>query len=158
MSLYTQTEATRLRMVMLGYQTNPQQLRYLLSQYHGRYTHILVFHPTGWVAKTKRREGLEVTTVELPYSEHSNFPELAEFVRTVRPGSIVPTVYESPQHAGVIVRRLENALRPPPGTLLAYGVRVTPTRGDRPRSSPPPSPPAKRRATIVVDPDVIVID
>jgi len=75
----------------------------------GRYSTIIGIQPTGWtfkqsaplrgVASTKVGNGLLTRTSSgsciiygCPYSEHSSFLELRDFVRFIRPSKIVPTV------------------------------------------------------------------
>ena len=63
-------------------------------------TKVLAFIPTGWTNATKslkknsiiRQDNLIVQLI--PYSEHSQFYELVEFVRFLRPKEIIPTVFE----------------------------------------------------------------
>ncbi|MCD9645707.1 snm1-like protein [Datura stramonium] len=74
--------------------------RYLASQ-HGQYTDMLAFRPTGWTYSENIGENLNlikpatkgnITIYGVPYSEHSNFTELQEFVQFLRPEKIIPTV------------------------------------------------------------------
>ncbi|KAF3631608.1 DNA cross-link repair protein SNM1 [Capsicum annuum] len=74
--------------------------RYLESQY-GQYTSMLAFRPTGWTYSETIGENLNlikptskgnITIYGVPYSEHSNFTELQEFVQFLRPEKIIPTV------------------------------------------------------------------
>lgn len=76
-------------------------MRALLKASNGRYTSVVGFRPTGWVAtasgsaataagRTLRAGPLQLH--ELPYSEHSSFAELQACVRQLRPRLIVPTV------------------------------------------------------------------
>ncbi|KAI9021233.1 beta-lactamase-like protein [Hyaloraphidium curvatum] len=70
------------------------------------YTDVMAFVPTGWTWELSKKSGdkgyavQEKTTaegsrfelVQVPYSEHSSFSELRDFVRFVKPTRIVPTV------------------------------------------------------------------
>lgn len=58
---------------------------------------VVGFVPTGWMYEMKRAPFSErskgASTVHLvPYSEHSSYTELREYVRWVRPNKVVPTV------------------------------------------------------------------
>ena len=61
-------------------------------------TSAVAFVPTGWVDSGKFEGGFKVVEKApwkihlVPYSEHSSFPELQEFVAFLRPKLIVPTV------------------------------------------------------------------
>lgn len=61
------------------------------------YDKVVGFVPTGWTYEVKRdkfvvkaKESFEIHLV--PYSEHSNYDELREFVKILKPKSVVPTV------------------------------------------------------------------
>ncbi|KAL3644358.1 hypothetical protein CASFOL_012290 [Castilleja foliolosa] len=61
------------------------------------YSKVVGFVPTGWTYEMKRNK-FEVRTKDLceihlvPYSEHSNYEELREYVRFLKPKHVVPTV------------------------------------------------------------------
>ncbi|XP_039122272.1 DNA ligase 6 isoform X1 [Dioscorea cayenensis subsp. rotundata] len=70
------------------------------------YSKAVGFVATGWMYETKRdgfamrvKESLEIHLV--PYSEHSSYDELREYVRFLRPKHVIPTV-------GVDVEKLES--------------------------------------------------
>ncbi|KAL6529949.1 hypothetical protein OROMI_028594 [Orobanche minor] len=61
------------------------------------YSKVVGFVPTGWTYEVKRnkfavrtKESFEIHLV--PYSEHSNYDELREYVRFLRPKCVIPTV------------------------------------------------------------------
>lgn len=60
---------------------------------------ILAFIPTGWADSSNynRRnatvEKIGITIQLIPYSEHSQYNELLEFVKYIKPREVVPTVY-----------------------------------------------------------------
>ncbi|XP_020099451.1 DNA ligase 6 [Ananas comosus] len=61
------------------------------------YSRVVGFVSTGWMYETKRdgfavrvKDSLEIHLV--PYSEHSNYDELREYVRYLRPKRVIPTV------------------------------------------------------------------
>lgn len=72
-----------------------------LSKYSSKYSHALGFKPTGWTTSTsikgkpsdfqKNSRG-QITIYGVPYSEHSSFSELRQFVRFVNPRDIQVTV------------------------------------------------------------------
>lgn len=72
-----------------------------LKVYREQYGAVLAFRPTGWTYSEKVGEHLDmirptsrgkVTIYGVPYSEHSSFTELREFVQFLRPDKIIPTV------------------------------------------------------------------
>lgn len=74
--------------------------RYLKTDTN-RYTSVLAFRPTGWtysesvgtrldLIKPKSRGHISIYGV--PYSEHSSFTELEEFIKFLKPGKVIPTV------------------------------------------------------------------
>jgi DNA cross-link repair 1A protein len=76
-------------------------MRALLKGSNGRYTSVVGFRPTGWVATSSSTAGTAAGRTlragplqlhELPYSEHSSFAELQACVKLLRPRLIVPTV------------------------------------------------------------------
>ncbi|KAL6223528.1 hypothetical protein ACLB2K_006913 [Fragaria x ananassa] len=61
------------------------------------YSRVVGFVPTGWTYEVKRnkfsvrsKDALEIHLV--PYSEHSNYDELREYVRFLKPKRVIPTV------------------------------------------------------------------
>ncbi|KAK7352608.1 hypothetical protein VNO80_18032 [Phaseolus coccineus] len=76
-----------------------KRLKQVSSQYKGRYNLIVAFSPSGWTfgkgkKKSPGRRCQQGTIIryEVPYSEHSSFTELKEFVKLVSPGNIIPSV------------------------------------------------------------------
>ncbi|KAK7286497.1 hypothetical protein RJT34_21524 [Clitoria ternatea] len=78
-----------------------ERLKDYLKTYKEQYTAILAFRPTGWTFSEKIRNDLElikpvskgnITIYGVPYSEHSSFTELQDFVQFLRPDKIIPTV------------------------------------------------------------------
>lgn len=72
-----------------------------MKSYSGRYTSVLAFRPTGWTFSETTGSQLDlikpnskgsVTIYGVPYSEHSSFTELREFVQFLGPEKIIPTV------------------------------------------------------------------
>lgn len=90
----TNLHAVPLWMVSHKHMTNS------LKFYRGRFTNVVGFQPTGWThtrdtSSTKagrRRKKGTIITYSVPYSEHSSFSELKEFVAWFRPRSIIPSV------------------------------------------------------------------
>ncbi|KAG5030876.1 hypothetical protein JHK85_014858 [Glycine max] len=76
-----------------------KRLKHISSQYKSQYNLIVAFSPTGWTfgkgkKKSTGRRWQQGTIIryEVPYSEHSSFTELKEFVRVVSPDNIIPSV------------------------------------------------------------------
>ncbi|CUE71593.1 DNA repair metallo-beta-lactamase-like, putative [Bodo saltans] len=58
---------------------------------------VVCIEPTGWAAPKLQHKGPQIIArkcekTSIPYSEHSSFPELLEFVGYLKPKKIVPTV------------------------------------------------------------------
>ncbi|KAM3275363.1 hypothetical protein ACQJBY_043992 [Aegilops geniculata] len=93
-----------------------KRLKHLSSQYADRYDLIVAFCPTGWSfgkgrKKTPGRRWQQGTIIryEVPYSEHSSFTELREFVRFISPEHIVPSVNnDGPESADAMLAQLLN--------------------------------------------------
>ncbi|KAL6533846.1 hypothetical protein OROHE_013679 [Orobanche hederae] len=75
-----------------------KRLNHMSGQYMGRYSLIVAFSPTGWsFGKGKKSTGRRwqkgtIIRYEVPYSEHSSFIELKEFVKYISPVNIIPSV------------------------------------------------------------------
>lgn len=77
-----------------------EHLEALLAKHRLRFRDIVAFRPTGWTfskasasMSTCRTDASgRIRIYGVPYSEHSSFAELAEFVRVMDPYEIIPTV------------------------------------------------------------------
>ncbi|KAJ7971803.1 DNA cross-link repair protein [Quillaja saponaria] len=78
-----------------------ENLKSYLKTYHEQYAAVLAFRPTGWTYRETVGYKLDlikpsskgnITIYGVPYSEHSSFTELQEFVQFLRPQKIIPTV------------------------------------------------------------------
>ena len=90
-------EETPLHVLPIG-ALNERGLRAHLAEQNGRFDRALGFKPTGWThgQAAPRAGGApaagRVRVLGIPYSEHSSFDELRDFVRMLRPRRVVPTV------------------------------------------------------------------
>ncbi|KAG0630723.1 hypothetical protein M758_1G199900 [Ceratodon purpureus] len=103
--LTTKDQQSHIHVVPLWSVASFKRMGSISRHYHGRYNSIVAFSPTGWsFGKDKKRlqgrpgrryQQGSIIRYEVPYSEHSSFTELKEFVRTVAPENIVPSVISS---------------------------------------------------------------
>jgi len=86
------------------------------EQTNVRFDRVIAFLPTGWAESSNwnklnrsriNDEGNMMVNL-IPYSEHSNFPELEAFVRFLKPGKIYPTVFSNPHEQRKIVHRFRH--------------------------------------------------
>ena len=78
---------------------------------------ILGFIPSGWAdgsnynkknaTQTKFVNGVQCIVKIIPYSEHSNYNEILEYIKFVKPTKIIPTVYKDANDR----RRIEKLFR-----------------------------------------------
>ncbi|XP_047110862.1 DNA cross-link repair 1A protein-like [Schistocerca piceifrons] len=78
---------------------NSRDLKDHLKSLQGIYSNVLAFRPSGWELQDsgpsltfKLTADDNVTIYGVPYSEHSSYSELREFVQFLQPEHIVPTV------------------------------------------------------------------
>ncbi|GMF15739.1 unnamed protein product [Phytophthora fragariaefolia] len=76
-------------------------LSVLLMKHRLRFRQIVAFRPTGWTFSSKNPRSISTCCTDpsgkihvygIPYSEHSSFAELCDFVQVVNPHAIIPTV------------------------------------------------------------------
>ncbi|CAA7061691.1 unnamed protein product [Microthlaspi erraticum] len=99
-NLCTDGKATCLHVLPMS-SLRVERLEEHLKAYREQYGAVLAFRPTGWTYSEKIGEHLDlikpivkgkITIYGVPYSEHSSFTELREFVQFLRPDKIIPTV------------------------------------------------------------------
>ncbi|XP_015884412.3 DNA cross-link repair protein SNM1 [Ziziphus jujuba] len=81
-----------------------KRIKHISNQYMGRFSLIVAFSPTGWsfgkgMKKSPGRKWQQGTIIryEVPYSEHSSFTELKQFVKLLSPVNIIPSVNNNGQ-------------------------------------------------------------
>ncbi|CAH2057823.1 unnamed protein product [Thlaspi arvense] len=107
-------EESHIHVVPLWTLASFKRLKHIANRYTNRYSLIVAFSPTGWTSgKTKKKSPgrrLQQGTIiryEVPYSEHSSFTELREFVQQVSPEVIIPSVNnDGPDAAAAMVSML----------------------------------------------------
>ncbi|KAJ3697208.1 hypothetical protein LUZ61_000913 [Rhynchospora tenuis] len=81
-----------------------ENLNKYLATLNQRFNAVLAFRPTGWTFSEATGSNLDlikptskgnITIFGVPYSEHSSFNELRDFVKFLRPDKIIPTVNAS---------------------------------------------------------------
>lgn len=78
-----------------------ENLKKYLETHNQRFLSVLAFRPTGWTFSEAAGKELDlikpsskgsVTIYGVPYSEHSSFTELGDFLKFVKPQKVIPTV------------------------------------------------------------------
>ena len=95
----TDDQATNLHVVPMG-STGFARMKTILRYYKNRYDTVVAFKPTGWTFEsarkharaTKRTQRGSMIQYSVPYSEHSSFEELREFVKFLKPRAVLPHV------------------------------------------------------------------
>jgi DNA cross-link repair 1A protein len=117
MNWFTANEAeSHIHVVPMWTLASFKRMKYLSNQYAGRFDLIVAFCPTGWAfgkgkKKTpgKRWQQGSIIRYEVPYSEHSSFTELQEFVKFISPENIIPSVNnDGPENADAMLAQLLN--------------------------------------------------
>ncbi|XP_050230658.1 DNA cross-link repair protein SNM1 [Mercurialis annua] len=99
-SLCTQPKDTLLHVLPIS-SLKVETLKEYLKNFNNQYAAVLAFRPTGWTFSESIGKQLDlikpiskgnVTIYGVPYSEHSSFTELKEFVEFLKPDKIIPTV------------------------------------------------------------------
>ncbi|MQM01804.1 hypothetical protein Taro_034553 [Colocasia esculenta] len=100
-----------------------KRMKHITKQYSNQFNLIVAFSPTGWTCgKGKKRspgrrwQQGTIIRYEVPYSEHSSFPELREFVKLLSPDNIIPSVNnDGPESADAMVGLLTSETWEPSG-------------------------------------------
>ncbi|XP_047313576.1 DNA cross-link repair protein SNM1-like [Impatiens glandulifera] len=92
-------QETNIHVVPMWMLASFKRLKSISNQYMKRFNLIVAFSPSGWAfgkgkKKTPGRRWQQGTIIryEVPYSEHSSFTELKQFVKFVSPENIIPSV------------------------------------------------------------------
>jgi hypothetical protein len=73
----------------------PEALKSMMHSWRTKYQRVVAFRCSGLTSGFKnavQHFGPSVSIYSFPYSEHSSFTELCEFVKWLRPAFIIPTV------------------------------------------------------------------
>ncbi|CAH0473796.1 unnamed protein product [Peronospora belbahrii] len=98
--LTTEPSATNLHVVRMQ-DLKMDNLIILLAKHRQHVRQIVAFRPTGWTFSSKNPREISTCCTDpsgkifvygIPYSEHSSFAELCDFVKVVNPHAIIPTV------------------------------------------------------------------
>uniref|UniRef100_A0A1D1Z370 DNA cross-link repair 1A protein n=1 Tax=Anthurium amnicola TaxID=1678845 RepID=A0A1D1Z370_9ARAE len=100
-----------------------KRMKHISNRYSKRFNLIIAFSPTGWTygkgkKKSPGRRWQQGTIIryEVPYSEHSSFTELREFVKLLSPDNIIPSVNnDGPESADAMVSLLTSDTLDPSG-------------------------------------------
>jgi len=98
MSLFTtDCASTNFHVVSMGMISFESMQKLKEKSFHNKYDQIIGIQPTGWsfgksVTKVTKRQSKSCTIYGVPYSEHSSYNELLEFVSWIKPKRIIPTV------------------------------------------------------------------
>jgi len=98
------------------FQPNFKNLQRYLDRTDGLFTQVYAFIPTGWAASSnynkrnafKQKDNLAIALI--PYSEHSNYDELQEFIQFLRPREVVPTVFSDKKSYDNMVKRFHSLI------------------------------------------------
>ncbi|KAJ0401021.1 hypothetical protein P43SY_009901 [Pythium insidiosum] len=113
--LTVEPAATSLHVVPMG-DLRLDHLGALLQKHRLRFHEIVAFRPTGWtfsknatsLSTCQKDPSGKIRIYGIPYSEHSSFAELCDFLRVLNPCTIIPTVN---CHTEKQVRKQVDALR-----------------------------------------------
>ncbi|WCJ29275.1 DNA cross-link repair protein SNM1 [Euphorbia peplus] len=91
-----------------------KRLKHISNQYSKRFGLIVAFSPSGWTfgkgkkkSPGKRWQQGTIIRYEVPYSEHSSYTELREFVKFVCPEKVIPSVNnDGPESADAMLSLL----------------------------------------------------
>jgi len=93
------------------FRPNFKNIKEYLANHRLEHDQVIAFIPTGWAGSSnynKRnatRKKKNITIMAVPYSEHSNFSELLEFVTALKPVQVVPTVFSDSADRKRIMKR-----------------------------------------------------
>ncbi|XP_054285709.1 DNA cross-link repair 1A protein-like [Macrosteles quadrilineatus] len=99
-----------------------RSLQQHLGTLTGAFTHVIGVKPTGWELNSKSDEfkvtsNHNITIYGVPYSEHSSFTELRDFVQFLQPHEVVPTVnVGSSSSRSKMEKHFSDWLKPQPQT------------------------------------------
>ena len=111
-------QAANFHVVPMGF-LNFDKMSQMLQERRLRYRKIVAFRPTGWcfskksILSTRANDARTLLIHGVPYSEHSSFHELCDFIQTFRPASIIPTVNcsTSPQQVALLKTHAQRSIR-----------------------------------------------
>ncbi|KAK8543803.1 hypothetical protein V6N13_025970 [Hibiscus sabdariffa] len=107
-------QESQIHVVPMWTLANFKRLKHISNHYASRFSLVVAFSPTGWTfgkgkKKSPGRRWQQGTIIryEVPYSEHSSFSELRDFVKLVSPENIIPSVNnDGPDSAESMISQL----------------------------------------------------